>query len=294
MNHASISSVQRNGAGYPPLLREIPDAPKTLFYRGALPPTGTPPIAIVGTRKASRDGLALAERLGEAFARRGFAVISGLAFGIDAAAHRGALAGGGPTFAVLGCGADAIYPTAHERLGEEILATGGGILSEYSAGTPALPHQFLARNRIVSGLSLAVVVVEAPLRSGSLVTAKHALDQGREVLVVPGPASHRNYAGSHMLIRNGARLATCAEDVLEDLGMAESSSAECVVGRQRELPADPAMRTLYAALAAAPEPLSVDNLAATTTLEPHIVQQSLALLMFEGIAEEKNGRWTIR
>ncbi|MFH1192910.1 MAG: DNA-processing protein DprA [Candidatus Jorgensenbacteria bacterium] len=293
MPSTTIAAVRLGEAAYPPLLAEIPGPPETLFYRGTLPPSGTPAIAIVGTRKATHEGRECARRISRELAARGIIIVSGLAFGIDAAAHEGALEARGKTVAVLGNGIDAIYPASHESLGRRIEAS-GAICSEYPPGTPSLPHQFLARNRIISGLSLAVVVVEAPIRSGALVTTKHALDQGREVLVVPGPANHRNYAGSHMLIRNGARLAACAEEILEDLGMAEPAPAEGAAARPRELPADPAMRALYVVLAAAPEPLSVDNLAAATTLEPHIVQQSLAFLMFEGIAEEKNGRWTIK
>lgn len=279
-------SVHLGDAHYPPPLREIPDAPKTLYYRGVLPAAGETAVAIVGTRKATRDGAAFAEALGAALAERGVTVISGLAFGIDAAAHRGALRAGGKTVAVLGCSVDAIYPAAHEGLGQEMLAKGGGILSEYPAGTPALPHQFLARNRIVSGLSLAIIIVEAPIRSGALTTARHALDQGREIFVVPGPAHHRNYAGSHLLIRNGARLVTSAEDVLEDLG-------EAVPERPARVPADPAGRILYETLKAAAESLSVDKLHALTTLEPHIIQQSLTALMFEGIVTERNGTFKI-
>ncbi|PIP30149.1 DNA-protecting protein DprA [Candidatus Jorgensenbacteria bacterium CG10_big_fil_rev_8_21_14_0_10_54_38] len=291
MNHP-IAAVRLGETAYPPRLAEIPGPPETLFYRGTLPPPDGTAIAVVGTRKATREGRECARQLSRELASRGIIIVSGLAFGIDSAAHEGALDAHGKTIAVLGNGVDSIYPASHESLGRRIEAS-GAICSEYPPGTPALPFQFLARNRIVSGLSLAVVIVEAPLRSGALVTARHALDQGREVFVVPGPANHRNYAGSHMLIREGARLVTGAGDVLEDLGIVEPAHVECVTGRQRELPADPAMRALYTALAAAPEPLSVDSIAEITTLEPHVIQQTLTYLIFEGLVTERNGKFTL-
>ncbi|MFH1162219.1 MAG: DNA-processing protein DprA [Candidatus Jorgensenbacteria bacterium] len=294
MPSTMITAVRLGEAAYPPRLAEIPGPPETLFYRGTLPAPDETTIAIVGTRKATREGLATAEALAEALAGYGFHVISGLAFGIDAAAHRGALRGRGKTSAVLGCGVDTIYPAAHEQLGREILSSGGGIISEYPAGTPSLPHQFLARNRIVSGLALATVIVEAPIRSGALVTAKHALDQGREVFVVPGPANHRNYAGSHMLIRNGARLVGNAEDIIEDLGEAlPALEAERAKARNARIPEDPAGRAIFSALAEASEPLSVDNLAEITTLEPHVIQQTLTYLTFEDLVEERSGKFTL-
>lgn len=294
MPSTTIAAVRLGEAAYPSRLAEIPGPPETLFYRGTLPPPDGTAIAIVGTRKATREGRECARQLSRELASRGIIIVSGLAFGIDAAAHEGALDAHGKTIAVLGNGVDAIYPASHESLGRRIEAS-GAICSEYPPGTPALPFQFLARNRIVSGLSLAVVVVEAPLRSGALVTAKHALDQGREVFVVPGPARDRNYAGSHMLIRNGARLVGNVEDIIEDLGDTfPAFAAERAEARHARVPEDPAGNAVISALAEAGAPLSVDSIAAATTLEPHIVQQSLAFLMFEGIAEEKNGKWTIK
>ncbi|MFM8409423.1 MAG: DNA-processing protein DprA [Alphaproteobacteria bacterium] len=207
---------------YPEALRRIADPPRTLHLRGALAgeiSSGRPwpsAIAIVGSREATAYGLAVARDLGRWLAEAGIVVLSGLAVGIDAAAHRGALEAGGLTCAVIGCGTDVDYPRTNARLREEILAS-GFVIGEHSPGTPALAHHFPTRNRILSALSLGVVVVEATLRSGSMSTARHALEQGREVFAVPGPVSSPRSRGPHWLLKQGAKLVERVEDVLAEI-----------------------------------------------------------------------------
>jgi len=202
---------------YPRLLREIHDPPAVLFVRGSLVPQDGLAIGIVGTRHGTRYGLRQAERLAASLARAGLTVISGLARGIDAAAHRGALAAGGRTLAVLASGVLNIYPPEHAHLAEEVLAQ-GALLSESPPEAAPLGSMFPQRNRIISGLALGVIVVEAGQRSGALITARHAMEQGREVFAVPGQVDCRTASGCHRLIRDGAKLVETADDVLEELG----------------------------------------------------------------------------
>lgn len=199
---------------YPASLREIPFAPPVLYARGTLaPPHEMPGIAVVGTRRMDAAGSKTAYDLSYAFARAGAIVISGMALGIDGMAHQGALDGGGYTVAVLGSGLCKIYPSQHRNLAEKICSH-GLLLSEYPPFTPPLPRYFPARNRIISGLSKAVVVVQAPAGSGALRTAEYALSQGRMLFAVPGNLQDERYAGNLSLLRNGAQIVTAAQDVL--------------------------------------------------------------------------------
>ncbi len=279
-----ISTVRYGEENYPKLLKEIPGAPKTLYYFGKLPPVQHIAIAIVGTRKATRDGIALTRQIAREISSLGITVISGLALGIDAAAHEGALFGGGVTHAVLANGLDSIYPRQHESLAQKIIAGGGSIISEYPEGSPALPHQFLERNRIVSGLCVATVVIEAPERSGALVTARNAIEQGREVFVIPGAVGNRNYRGSHFLIREGARLVTCAKEILEDLG---------IETREEKLELNGEQKTIFEVLKENNKALDIDSIVELTTLEPHIIQSALAYLEIEGYIEKHGVQWKI-
>ena len=201
-------------------LREIPDPPARLYCAGQAFVLDTPAVAVVGSRRCTRQGRDIAFALARDLAAQGLTIVSGLAYGIDAAAHRGALASAAaPTVAVLGSGLDRIYPQSHERLAAEIVEHGGALVSEYEPTTGPRKHHFPARNRIVSGLCLAVVIVEASERSGSLITARLALEQGRDVMAVPSLVSSPLAAGCHRLIRQGAALVECAEHVLEALGL---------------------------------------------------------------------------
>lgn len=201
LEEKGIGAITLADRGYPPMLAEIPDPPPALFVDGEVP--YGPTMALVGSRKASATGIEAARTLGRALGERGVCVTSGLALGIDAAAHEGALEAGGPTIGVLGCGIDVVYPRSNRRLFERV-KDGGGILSEYYLGEAPLQWRFPARNRIIAGLSDVVVVVEAPEKSGALITARHALEAGRDVWAVPGPFAFAECRGSNALLADGA------------------------------------------------------------------------------------------
>lgn len=213
-----LTSLVWSEPGYPPSLAAIIDPPPAIWTRGSLVAFERPAVAIVGSRTASPYALEVAGRLAADVAARGFCVVSGLARGVDSAAHRGALSVGGNTIAVLGCAADVIYPAEHGPLAQDIQAH-GLVMSELVPGTPPLPHFFPQRNRLISGLSLAVVVVEAGEHSGSLITARCALEQGRDVLAVPGNVLSARNRGGHMLLRDGAKIVETADDIFEELGI---------------------------------------------------------------------------
>jgi len=206
-------AIARSDAEYPALLREVPTAPATLYVRGALMESDALAVAIVGSRRATSYGLDVAEMLASDLAARGVTIVSGLARGIDSAAHRGALRVGGRTVAVLGAGVDVVYPPENRRLAAEV-AERGALLSQFVPGTPPLPHNFPTRNAVIAGMSLAVVVVEAAERSGSLITARLGAELGREVLAVPGRITALESRGSNRLIQDGAALAMGWEDVV--------------------------------------------------------------------------------
>ncbi|KKU90831.1 MAG: hypothetical protein UY23_C0006G0040 [Candidatus Jorgensenbacteria bacterium GW2011_GWA1_48_11] len=286
--NAPIKNVALNEENYPLLLKEIADPPAALHYMGELPRPETKMIAIVGTRKLTPEGKIIAKQIAKDLAESGLTIVSGLALGIDAAAHEGALMSG-RTVAVLANGLDKIYPPSNENLAKEIIEKGGAIISEYPAGTPAYPSQFLARNRIISGLALATVIVEMPRRSGASVTAKQALEQDREIFVVPGSIRHANYQGSHMLIRNGARLVTSAQDILEDLDLAPE--AEGTAPRHSN---DPTAENILNALQNAGAPLDIDNISEITKLEPQAISRELTYLLIDGIITEKNNKFFLK
>jgi DNA processing protein len=201
---------------YPPLLSNIPDPPAILYLKGRLTADDQRAVAVVGSRHPSAYGLTVCKKLCVELAWQGWAVVSGMARGIDSAAHLGALEGGGRTLAVLGTGLDVVYPTENRKLYERI-ATSGAVLSELPLGTPPDPGNFPVRNRLISGLALGVVVVEATAKSGSLITAGMALEQGRQVFAVPGPLDREGVAGPHRLIKEGAKLVERAVDITEEL-----------------------------------------------------------------------------
>ncbi|MEK9144369.1 MAG: DNA-processing protein DprA [Elusimicrobiota bacterium] len=237
---APIRSLGREDADYPPLLSSIADPPETLFARGAVPST-LRTLAIVGTRRPTPYGRRTARRLARECAQAGITVVSGLARGIDTEAHRGVLEAGGITWAVLGSGLDRVYPEDNITLAGEIAASGGAVLSEYPADQAPHAGQFPRRNRIISGLSLGVVVVEGDLRSGALITARAALAQGREVFAVPGPADSPMSEGPLELLRQGAAMARSLEDVLQELPqLATAAGASAAAPEAR----DPVPHTL--------------------------------------------------
>ena len=212
-----VTLIAASQPQYPQQLKTIYDPPGVLFVRGQVLPADGLAVAIVGTRHATPYGLAQAERLAGGLARAGYTIVSGLARGIDAAAHRGALKAGGRTLAVLGSGVLNVYPPEHAQLADQI-ALQGAVISENPPRSPPLAGAFPQRNRIVTGLSLGVIVVEAADRSGALISARHAMEQGREVFAVPGRVDSRMSKGCHRLIRDGAKLVETIDDVLEELG----------------------------------------------------------------------------
>jgi len=275
---------------FPRLLRELPDPPGLLFVRGELLPRDAVAIAIVGSRHATHYGLRQAEKLAGSLALAGFTIVSGLARGIDAAAHRGALAAGGRTIAVLASGVVNIYPPEHEGLAAEI-AGSGALISE--APPHALPKggTFPQRNRIISGLSKGVIVVEAATRSGALITARHALDQGREVFAVPGPVDSRMSRGCHGLIRDGATLVETADDVLRELGsFAEplASQAGEPVRHPAETMLNDTQKQVYAAVRTSPT--SVDEIVAATGMPAQQVLSSISMLELRHLIERISGQ----
>ncbi|MDN5326965.1 MAG: processing protein [Moorella sp. (in: firmicutes)] len=212
---AGIGVITIEEEAYPPELKRIYDPPPVLYWRGSRFPEEGLKIAIVGTRRATAYGLKVAGELAAGLAEAGVGVVSGLARGIDAAAHRGAIQGGGMTWGILGCGVDIVYPREHRELYRQVMER-GAIISEFPPGTPPDAGHFPARNRIISGLTAGTVVVEAAARSGALITADLALEQNRDVFAVPGPITSRYSQGPHDLIKQGAKLVTGVADILEE------------------------------------------------------------------------------
>jgi DNA processing protein len=276
--------LARREHGYPELLAAIYDPPARLYLRGEhLDVLERPCVAVVGARACSPYGAAVARSLGRELAAAGVCVVSGLARGVDGEAHRGALEAGGPTVAVLGCGIDRDYPAAHAELARRI-AQNGLVVSEYPPGVEPAPWRFPARNRIVAGLSLAVVVVEARERSGALITAEFALEEGREVLAVPGEITSALSAGSNELLRQGAAPLLAPADALAAIGLEPPAT--------RPAPAvgGPAGRVLAAL---ADGPADVDALTRRTALEAAEVAAALAELELEGLVRGGEGTYRV-
>jgi DNA processing protein len=214
---AGVAVISMDDASYPPRLKEIYDPPLILYVRGNTELLTRPGLAMVGTRHPTPYGSGMAERLACDLAAQGLVIISGMARGVDTASHRGAIAAKGKTLAVFGTGVDVIYPKENSRLSEQILALGGALISEFPLGTFAAPQNFPIRNRILSGMSVGVLVVEAAEYSGTRITARCALEQNRDVFAVPGNVTNKNSWGPNTLIKQGAKLVATWEDVWEDL-----------------------------------------------------------------------------
>ncbi len=290
-----IALIKKEDPLYPSLLKEINGPPSGIYLLGKLPSEDKSRLAIVGTRKATIAGKAIARQIARELGEVGMVIISGLAMGIDTAAHEGALEAKTETIAVLANGLDTIYPRQNENLAKQIIETRGAIISEYPAGTPAFPNQFLARNRIISGLSIATIVIEAPLRSGVLVTARLAAEQGREVFVFPGPSNHPNYRGSHQLIRDGARLVTSSQDILEDLGIEigeEKLKHQLGLGLEGGVIKDEE-KIILEIIKRAGEPLNVDKITELSKLETQVVNRTIAFLSINNFIKETERGYTL-
>ena len=278
---SAVRSLRRNDL--PELLRQIHDPPRTLFLRGSASADvlELAAVAIVGARACSPYGSQVARMLGRELAAAGLVVVSGLARGIDGEAHRGALEAGGITVAVLGCGIDRDYPAAHAELARRICER-GLVVSEYEPGVEPAPWRFPARNRIIAGLAAATVIVEARERSGALITADFALEDGREVFAVPGEITSTLATGTNRLLGQGATPLTSADDVLELFGLAAS-----------QRPAAPAIGANAASVVKrlVEGAASADELARATGLEPGLLAAALAELELAGLATEADGRY---
>lgn len=282
---------------YPPLLKELSDAPIMLYVRGEVGLLNDPQVAVVGSRHASRLGLSTAEDFAQYLSSVGLTITSGLALGIDTASHQGGLKGQGKTIAVVGTGLDRVYPASNRNLARQI-AEEGAMVSEYPLGTKPLAHHFPQRNRIISGLSTGVLVVEAALKSGSLITAKQAMEQGREVFAVPGAINNPNAKGCHELIRQGAKLVQSGQDVLEELSpLVEFMFTDAV---QSELPFETPNDALNATKNATKsimqyieyEPISLDELVVLSKLPVSEIQAQIMIEELNGTLEALSaGRW---
>jgi DNA processing protein len=280
-----IGVLPWNDPRFPSALLAISDAPPVLWYRGSLEVLRRPAVAIVGSRSASLAALEIAEQLARDVAARGIAVVSGLARGVDSAAHRGAL-GTGCTIAVLGSGVDRIYPPEHAPLARDIAAN-GLVVSEFPPGTAPLQFHFPMRNRLISGMSRAVVIVEASEKSGSLITAGCALEQGREVLAVPGNVLSGRNRGSHALIRDGAKIVECADDIVEELGWdaaAPNASRATTSGEATMTSGDSLLQLMRAG-----EPYDLDALAASAGVDGVRLLPRLLELELQGHVERVEG-----
>ena len=283
--------------GYPERLKAIADPPPLLYVSGTLEKADEVAVAIVGGRRATAGGRLITEEIARDLTSYGITVLSGLARGIDAAAHRGALAGNGRTIAVLGCGIDRTYPPEHDKLRRTIEAQ-GAVISELPIGAPPQSHHFPRRNRILSGMSMGVLVTEAAVKSGSLITATLALEQGRDVFAVPGSVKEEACRGSNGLIKEGAKLVECAQDILEELapqldarararlsiGNAVPSSEPTSLGAEEAL--------IYQALSY--EPQSIDTVIASTQMTAAAVTSTLLFLELNGRVRQLPGQQYIR
>jgi len=278
---------------YPQRLLSIYDFPPVLYLRGAIRPADELAIAVVGSRRAGPYGLRMTRHLVAGLIRRGVTVISGLARGIDTEAHRTALECGGRTIAVLGSGIDVIYPRENRELAGRIVER-GAIVSEFAPGTTPEPGFFPRRNRIISGLSLGVVIVEAHRRSGALITARFAADQGREVFAVPGPIDHPGSLGPHRLIQDGAKLVTDIEDVFEEIPQLRRAAdkPQKVGGGDPEVILNPPERQLFESLTG--DPIAVDELIARLRWEPSRLLAILFSLEVKGLVRQLAGKRFMR
>ncbi|MFA5051477.1 MAG: DNA-processing protein DprA [Patescibacteria group bacterium] len=289
IEQSGISVVTIQDPNYPRRLKEIHSPPALLYYRGRLPANLDLGLAVVGTRKTSAYGRMVTPDLIGTIARTGVVIVSGLALGIDTLAHQAAVDVGGKTIAVLGCGLDVLYPLANRLLAEKIIATGGCLVSEYPPGTKPLRQHFPARNRIISGLSRGVLVIEGGENSGSLITARCAIDQNRDVLAIPGNITSPSSAGPNNLIKMGAKAVTSADDILTavDLEMAEQYYKNSVI-----LPASPEEEKLLSCIGR--EPVHIDEIIQECKLNTSIINSSLTMMEIKGIVRHLGGMYYIR
>jgi DNA processing protein len=285
---AEMRKVERAGAWlvtladerYPALLRKLPDAPALLYVRGTLMPGDELALSVVGTRKATTYGRDAAFQLSKQLAGNGVTIISGLAQGIDTVAHRGALEGGGRTLAVLGCGIDRVYPAENAKLAADVAAC-GALISEFPVGMPPDARNFPRRNRVISGLSLGVLVVEAPEKSGALITATIAAEQGRDVFALPGNIFSQSSRGTNRLIQDGAKLVIDVADILDELNVTHRT-LQTQSAAEQIIPASETEARLMEYLGA--DPIHIDDLVRLSGLPVAVVNSTLTILELKGLA----------
>lgn len=279
-----IDFVVKADKNYPENLKDLDNAPSVLYIRGKLISSDANAVAVVGSRKMTSYGREVTEKFSSDLANFGITIISGLARGIDTAAHKGALSAGGRTIAVLGCGLDSVYPPENLGLAKEIIQKGGALVSEYPLGYPALPTNFANRNRIVSGLSKAVLVVEGAEKSGTLLTASSAAEQGRTVFAVPGQITSPLSAAPLFLLKNGAKIATEPPDILEELDIQVKVDREKI---EKVMPSTKDEAELLEILAN--EPLHLDELARISSLDTPSVSARLTIMELKGLVKNLGG-----
>lgn len=273
-------------SGYPKLLKEIYNPPSLLYFIGDLEIANNFCLAVVGTRKPTIYGQQVTVSLVQNLSQNGLTIVSGLALGIDALAHQTAMEAGGKTIAVLGSGLDkqSLYPSSNRYLAKKIIENGGLVLSEYPIGTLPLKHHFPARNRLISGLSVGALIIEAPLKSGTLITANFALEQNREIFAVPGNIYSKNSEGSNNLIKLGAKLITSAIDILESLNLKQATS---FLDNQKIIAKTKEEEIILAYLNK--EPVHIDKIIQLCKLAPSLVNSTLTLLELKGLAKNLGG-----
>lgn len=287
LSQCGARAVFYGEADYPALLAAIDDPPDVLLLRGKLPPNDTPAVAIVGSRSCTRYGQAQTGRIAKELGGAGVCVVSGLARGIDAAAHQGALGGGGPTVAVLGCGIAQCYPPENKALFQQILAADGAIISELHPAAPPLPYHFPVRNRIISGLSHALLLIEAREKSGTHSTVHYALNQGREVFALPGNVDAPGSELPLKLLKEGAGICTCGEDIIAAMGWQRAAPAprqQTLLGGDDASEQNPILRALSM------EEKTLEELIAQTGLSASELGTQLTLLELNGQIERRAGR----
>lgn len=290
----NVSIISFMDKRYPADLKEIYDAPILLYVKGMLPEEDIPKVAIVGSRKASLYGLRMAKSIAQDLSRAGVVVVSGLALGIDSSAHEGALSADGLTLAVLGGGLSRLYPSKNRKMADEILKK-GALISEYPMEMEPRPEYFPLRNRLISGLSQAVLVVEAGEKSGALITADTALEQGRDVLAIPGNADSEKSFGTNTLLKQGAKLVTSAADVLEELKMSKGKligMPQQVRSEKKVSDLDPDEAKLFSLLAN--EPLPIDTLVEESGISASLVITHISHLQMKGYVKELPGKYFVR
>ncbi|OJI07640.1 DNA protecting protein DprA [bacterium CG10_46_32] len=274
-----ISIVTIDDEEYPTLLKEIYYPPFLLYYRGTLPKHEDYLLAIVGSRKYSTYGKQMAQRLAGDLSRNGLTIVSGLALGIDGITHQATLEANGKTIGVLGCGIERsnMYPSSNRILGERMIEHGGCVISEHPIGTPPFKSNFPRRNRIIAGISLGTLVIEAAEKSGALITANYALEQNREVFSVPGNATSESSIGTNNLIKQGARAVTDASEILESLNLKQATE---YLSAQKIIPENPEEEAILAHLTH--EPLYIDELTALTKLPITVINATLTIMEMKG------------